>query len=229
MFPDTVRVPAPPTGLRALDFSTSVSLATADVEVLRRPKSRDGRVRFLDGVGLVPVVPLQVADAGNRGGGISPRLGGCGWDVGSSTFWAGFRGCGFCDGCDAAFDDARLQPLMLSLRRRDEPEDGVSGSVEVEVCAESDVSFFCSGRGPATVMLCNSTSLLEDLYSPLGRGCRRANSPLPLGNEFDAKGVVACRVGFSVGIGMVPISGCASSEVSVARRLKAELLLRRCL
>jgi hypothetical protein len=78
-------------------------------------------------------------------------------------------------------------------------------------------------------MLCNSTSLPEDLYSPLGRGCRRANSPLPFGNEFDAKGVVACRVGFNVGMGMVPMLGCASCEDSVARRLNAELLLRKCL
>jgi hypothetical protein len=205
-----------------------VSLVTAAVDVFRRPKSRDGRVRLLAGVGLVPMAPLQVADAGSRGGSISPCLGGCGCAVGSSIFWPGFRTCGTCDGCDAAFDDARLQPLKLSLRLRDEPEEGVSGSVEVEVCAESDVSFFCKGRGPATI-LCSSTSLLDDLYSPLFRGCRRANSPLPFGNEFDAKGVVACRVGFNVGMGMVPMLGCASCEDSVARRLKAELLLRKCL
>jgi hypothetical protein len=213
-------MPVFPTGLRALDFSSSVSLAIAAVDVFRRPKSRDGRVRLLAGVGLVPMAPLQVADAGNRGGSISPCLGGCGSGVGS-----GFRVCVL---CVAAFDDARLQPLKLSLRLKDEPEDGVSGSVEVDVCAESDVSFFWSGRGPATVMFCISTSLFEDLYSPLGRGCRRANSPLPFGNEFDAKGVVACLVGFSVGMGMVPMLGCASCEDSVARRLTAELLLRKC-
>jgi hypothetical protein len=222
-------MPAVPTGLRALDFSASVSLATAAVDVFRRPKSRDGRVRLLTGIGLVPIAPLQVADAGNRGGSISPCLGGCGNGMGSSAFWPGFRFCGFWDGCDAAFDDARLQPLKLSLRLNDEPEDGVSGSVEVDVCAESEVSFFCNGRGPATVMLCSSTSLSEDLYSPLGRGCRRANSPLPFGNELDAKGVVACRVGFNVGMGMVPMFGCASCEDSTARRLIAELLLRKCL
>lgn len=59
-------------------------------------------------------------------------------------------------------------------------------------------------------MFCSSTSLLLYLYSPLGRGCRRANSPLPLGNEFEAKGVVVCRVGFRVGMGIAPILGVAS-------------------
>jgi hypothetical protein len=55
-------------------------------------------------------------------------------------------------------DDARRQPLKLNLRLSEEPEDGVSGSVEVEVCAESEVSFFCKGRDPAGFMLCISTS-----------------------------------------------------------------------
>ena len=59
----------------------------------------------------------------------------------------------------AAFDGARRQPLRLSLRRNEEPEEGVSGSVDVEVCAESEVSFFCNGRDPAGLMLCISTSL----------------------------------------------------------------------
>ena len=95
------------------------------------------------------------------------------------------------------------------------------------MCAESDASL-CNGRDPAVAMLCISTFLLK-LYSPLGRDCRRANSPLPLGNEFDAKGVVACRVGFRVGMGIAPRVGAPSCVDSVARRLKAELLLRRCL
>lgn len=54
------------------------------------------------------------------------------------------------------------------------------------------------------------------------------NSPLPLGNEFEAKGVVVCRVGLSVGMGIVPIAG-GPPNGSAARRLYAELLLRRCL
>jgi hypothetical protein len=138
-------------------------------------------------VGLVPIAPLQVADAGKRGGGIPPCLDtcDCGCDVGSSGFWGAFLvGCGGCEACVAAFDDARLQPPKLSLRLREEPDDGVSGSVEV-VCAESDVSFFCIGRGPATVMFCISTSLPEDLDSALARGCWWAKSPLPFGNELD--------------------------------------------
>ena len=228
--PDTARIPAFPAGLRALFFSTSVSLATADVEALRRPKSRDGRVRLVAGLGVELTAPLQVADAGNRGGGIPACLVDCCCccccccgcccccccccGLASSAFGPGFRTWAVCAGCDAAFDDARLQPLKLSLRRREEPDDGVSGSVEVEVCAESEVSVFCNGRGPAT-MLCISTSLREDLYSPLGRDCKRANSPLPLGNELDEKGVVACRVGFRVGIGRLPMFGCASREESV--------------
>jgi hypothetical protein len=125
-------------------------------------------------------------------------------------------------------DDARLQPLKLNLRRREEAEDGVSGSVEVDVCTDSDVFFFCRGRGPAT-MLCISMSLFGDLYSPLLRGCILANSALPFGNELDAKGVVVCLVGFRVGTGIVPMFECASSGDSVERRLNAELLLRKCL
>lgn len=143
-------------GLRTLGLSSSVSLAAVAVEVLRRPISREGRVRFATGVGLVPIAPLQVADAGRRGGGISPCLAGCEPD--SVGFSGAFR-VGGCVACDAAFDGARRQPLRLSLRRREEPEEGVSGSVEVEVCAESDVSFFCNGRDPAGLMLCISTSL----------------------------------------------------------------------
>lgn len=68
----------------------------------------------------------------------------------------------------AALEGALRQPLRLSLRLKEEPEDGVSGSVEVEVCAESDVSFFCSGREPAGFMFCSSTSLAPVWYSPLG-------------------------------------------------------------
>lgn len=225
LYPDSVRIPAVIVGLRTLGFSSSVSLATVAVEVLRLPKSSDGRVRFVAGVGLVPIAPLHVADAGNRGGGISPCLGGCGPD--SSGFEGAFRACGFCAGWDAAFEDARRQPLKLSLRLSEEPEDGVSGSVEVEVCAESEVSFFCNGRAPAGLMLCISTSFALVWYSPLGRGCKRENSPLPFGSEFEANGVVACRVGFRVGIGIVPIAG-GPPNGSAARRLYAELLLRRC-
>lgn len=132
-------------------------MVAVEVEVLRRLKSSEGRVRFDAGVGLVPIAPLHVAEAGKRGGGMSPCLGGCGPD--SSVFGAALRACGFCDGCEAALDDARRQPLKLNLRLSEEPEDGVSGSVEVEVCAESEVSFFCKGRDPAGFMLCISTSL----------------------------------------------------------------------
>lgn len=105
-------------------------------------------------------------------------------------------------------EDALRQPLKLSLRRSEEFEGGVSSSGSVDVCAESDVSFFCSGRGPATI-LCISKSLLG-LYSPLGRPCKRLNSPLFLGSELEEKGVVACRVGFKVGMGMDPILGTGS-------------------
>jgi hypothetical protein len=72
-------MPAVTVGLRIFGFSSSVSLATVAVEaeVLRRLKSRDGRVRLVAGVGLVPSEPLHVADAGNRGGSISPCFEGC--------------------------------------------------------------------------------------------------------------------------------------------------------
>jgi hypothetical protein len=153
-YPERVRMPAVTVGLRTLGFSSSVSLAAVAVEVFLRPKSSDGRVRLLAGVGLVPIAPLHVADAGNRGGGMSPCRGGCG--AGSSAFWGTLRACWFCEGCEAAFDGALRQPLKLSLRLSDEPEDGVSGSVDVDVCAESDVSF-CDRRG-ALFILCNSTS-----------------------------------------------------------------------
>lgn len=212
-------------GLRTLGFSSSVSLAAVAVEVLRRPKSSDGRVRLAVGVGLFPSPLVHVADAGSRGGGMSPCLEGCA--AGSSGFCIGLRACGFCDACVAALEGALRQPLKLSLRRNEEPDDGVSGSVEVEVCAESDVSFFCNGRAPAGFMLCISTSLAPVWYSPLGLACRRVNSPLPFGNEFEEKGVVVCRVGFSVGMGIVPIAG-GPPNGSAARRLYAELLLRIC-
>lgn len=146
----------------------SVSLEMVAVEVLRRLKSNDGRVRLVVGVGLKPIAPLQVADAGNRGGGISPCFGGCG--AGSSAFWAIFLACAVCEGWEAALEDARRQPLKLSFRLNEELEDGVSGSVEVDVCVESDVSFFCRARGALDDIVCSSTSLLLYLYSPLGRG-----------------------------------------------------------
>ena len=206
-------------------LSTSVSLATVAVEGFRRAKSRDGRVRF-EGVGLDPIDPLHVAEAGNLGGGMSLCFGG--WGPCSSLFCEGLRDWEACETWDAALDEARRQPPRLSFRLSDDPDEGVSGSVDVEVCAESDVSFFTSVRGPFTCpftfMLCNSTSVSLSLYSPLGREYKRANSPLPFGNELDAKGVVICRPGFSVGIG---IADAPRREESFRRRLKAELLLRR--
>jgi hypothetical protein len=48
-----------------------------------------------------------------------------------------------------------------------------------------------------------------------------------LGKEFEANGVVVCRVGFKVGIGIVPIAG-GPPNGSDAFRLYAELLLRSC-
>lgn len=155
--PDSVRVAVFDAGLR-LGFSSSVSLATVAVDAFRRPKSSDGRDRlvpvlvlvFVFSVGLVPMAPLHVAEAGSRGGGISPILGACKEE--SGAFWDGFRDdCG-CAECDAALEDARRQPLRLSLRRSEEPDVGVSGSGSVEVCAESEVSFFCRGLGPATIL-----------------------------------------------------------------------------
>ena len=212
--PESVRVAAFDAGLRAVGFSSSVSLAIVAVDALRRPKSSDGRARFefmfefvfMFVVGLVPRPPLQVAEAGNRGGAISPDL--CVCEDVSAGLGGGFRADWGWVGCEAALEDDRRQPLKLSLRRREEFEGGVSSSDSVDVWVESDVSFFCNGRGPAT-MLCNSKSLLG-LYSPLGRPCRRLNSPLPLGSEFEEKGVVACRVGFRLGIGIDPILGTGS-------------------
>jgi hypothetical protein len=146
-------MPAVIVGFRTLALSSSVSLAIVAVEVLRRLISSDGRERFAVGVGLAPIAPLQVADAGSRGGGISPCLGGC--DPASLGNSGAFRAGGCCTAWDAALDGARRQPLKLSLRRSEEPEEGVSGSVD----AESEVSFFCKGRDPAGLMLCISTSL----------------------------------------------------------------------
>lgn len=123
-------------------------------------------------------------------------------------------------------EELRRQPPKLSFRLKDDPEEGVSGSVDVDVCTEDDASFFARVRGPFIFMLCSSTSVPFALYSPLGREYKRANSPLPFGNEFEAKGVVACRVGFRVGIG---IADAPCSVESPTRKLKAELLLRRCL
>jgi hypothetical protein len=133
------------------------------------------------------------------------------------------------DGCDAwvaALDEARRQPLRLSFLRREEPDEGVSGSVEVDVCAESDMSFFGRARGPCTCILCISTSVSLCLYSPEGREYMFVKSPPPLGNELDEKGVVICRVGFNVGIG---IADAPWRDESATRKLKAELLLRKCL
>lgn len=75
-------------------------------------------------------------------------------------------------------------------------------------------------------MLCISTSVSLSLYSPEGREYKRANSPLLFGNELEEKGVVICRLGLRVGIG---IADAPWSEASVGRKLNAELLLRRCL
>ena len=126
-------------------------------------------------------------------------------------------------------DMPRRQPPKLSLRLSDEPEEGVSGSVEVDVCTESDVSFFSNGRGPATFVVCTSASVSLSLYSPLGREFKLIESPLPLGNESEAKGVVGCRPGWRVGIGMLSEAVMSRSGGCGDRRLTAELLLRRCL
>lgn len=205
-------------------FSVSERLVTVAVEAWRRLESRDGRLRVVDGLGLVPREPLQVAEAGNRGGGMSPCFVGCG--AGSSVFCGGLRDRLGWDPWPAAFDEARRQPLMLSLRRRDAPDEGVSGSVDVEVWAESDVSFFTRVRGPCGFILCISTSASWGLYSPESREDTCVNSPLPFGKELDEKGVAICRWGCKVGIG---IGVAPWTDVSTARRLNAELLLRRCL
>lgn len=75
-------------------------------------------------------------------------------------------------------------------------------------------------------MFCSSTSVSLSLYSPLGREYKRANSPLPLGREFDENGVVICREGLRVGTG---IADAPWSDRSAGRKLNAELLLRSCL
>lgn len=82
-------MPAVTEGFRTLGFSSSVSLAAVAVEVLRRLKSSDGRVRLVVGVGLFPSPPVHVADAGNRGGGISPCFED--WAARSSDFGTGLR------------------------------------------------------------------------------------------------------------------------------------------
>jgi hypothetical protein len=114
-------MPAVIVGFRTLALSSSVSLAIVAVEVLRRLISSDGRERFAVGVGLAPIAPLQVADAGSRGGGISPCFGGC--DPASLGNSGAFRAGGCCTAWDAALDGARRQPLKLSLRRSEEPEE----------------------------------------------------------------------------------------------------------
>lgn len=80
------------------------------------------------------------------------------------------------------------------------------------------VSFFVKARMLCTFMLCISTSVSLSLYSPLGREykCPRTNSPLLLGNELDAKGVVAVRAGLRFGIG---IADATFREGSLGRRL----------
>jgi hypothetical protein len=141
---------------------------------------------------------------------------------GTSIFWDVVCAC---DVGVAALDELLRQPLRLSFRLREVAEEGVSGSVDV-VCVDDDASCFGRARGPFTLMFCISVSVSLSLYSPLGREYKRANSPPPFGNEFDAKGVVvACRPGWSVGIGIVD----GWSELSACRRLYAELLLLRCL
>lgn len=203
----------------AFCLSTSLSLAVVVADGLRRAKSNDGRF-WLDGVGLVPMDPLHVADAGSFGGGMSQCFGG--WGGCSSVFCGGLRDWVACEMCCAALEEARRHPPRLSFRLKDDPDVGVSGSVEVE----SVVSFFASVRGPFTFIFCNSTFVSLNLYSPLGRELRRENSPLPLGSELDEKGVAICRPGFNVGMG---IADAPCREASLTRRLKAELLLRICL
>lgn len=81
--PDAVRAVAVFVSLRAALASESFSLVIVAVEGFRRPKSSDGRMRcvFVSGVGLVLIAPLHVAEAGKRGGAISPCFGGCGADA----------------------------------------------------------------------------------------------------------------------------------------------------
>lgn len=132
-----------------------------------------------------------------------------------------------CEGWAAALEDMpRRQPPKLSLRLSDEPEEGVSGSVEVDVCAESDVSFFCNGRRPPAFIFCGSTLFSLRLSSPLGREFWCTNSSLAFGNEFEEKGVVVWRLGWRVGMGMLSKEAVLSSGGCLSRRLTAELLLR---
>lgn len=104
-------------------------------------------------------------------------------------------------------DELRFQP-RLSLRRKDDPEDGVSGSVEVEVCAEDD-SFFDTGweTGPPRDANVTSTSESSSLYSALGLDLTKPYSPLFLGRLADANGVVAVSLRFGAGIGMAEVVG----------------------
>lgn len=80
LYAGAVRAVAGFVSLRAAAASESFSLVVAAVVGFRRPKSSDGRVRFVfaSGVGLVVIAPLHVAEAGRRGGGMSPCFGGCG-------------------------------------------------------------------------------------------------------------------------------------------------------
>jgi len=121
-------------------------------------------------------------------------------------------------------EGARRQPLKLSFLRKEEPELGGSGSVDADVCAESGKSFFGRARGPCMCMLCISTSVSLCLYSPEGREYKCAKSPPPFGSELDEKGVVICRLGFNVGMGMADAPW---RDESATRRLNAELLLRK--
>lgn len=83
LYPAGARAVAAFVSLRAADASESFSLVIVAVDGFRLLKSSDGRMRlaFVSGVGLVLIAPLHVADAGRRGGGISPCLGGCGADA----------------------------------------------------------------------------------------------------------------------------------------------------
>lgn len=102
-----------------------MSLAIVVVDGLRLVKSSDGRVRF-EGVGL----EVQVAEAGSLGGGISLCFGACcGWSALCDVICE----CEVCDVCVAALDELLRQPPKLSLRRKEVADDGVSGSVSVEV------------------------------------------------------------------------------------------------
>ena len=76
-------------------------------------------VDLIDGLGLGPREPDNVAEAGNRGGGMSSCLGG--WGGGSSRAVLAL----------AIFEELRFQ-LRLSFRRREDPDDGVSGSVGLD-------------------------------------------------------------------------------------------------